>query len=195
MSGSFLTGKPRPVGGELHLLRSDEISISISRRRKRCWLSLGILKSPVKGKGGTAWRRPPVGNIPRTGTGNCAHTSKKDLISEVFFVITSCTRRQFSNPEFRGQDTAFSGKCLSCNGFRPPRHRGTGKPEREIGSMRDACRCPEFALQPRKLGIPGFIKPRSPGIKALRTGGSRGEALRFSHLHDKRHARDLPGID
>jgi len=195
MNGSFLTGKPRPVGGKLHILRSDEFSISLSNRRKRCWLSLGILKSPVKGKGGMHRRQPPVGNIPRTGTGNSAHTSKKDLISEFFFVITSCTRKQFSNPEFCGQDAAFSGKCLSCNGFQPLRHRGTAKLDLEVGSMRDACRCPEFAQQPRKLGIPGFIEPRSPGIKALRTGGSRGEALRFSHLHDKRHTRDLPGID
>jgi len=112
MNGSFLTGKPRPVGGELHILRPDEFSIPRSRRRRQCGLSLGILKSPVKGKGGPDWHRPPVRNIPRTGTGNCAHTSKKDLISEVFFVITSCTRKQFSNPEFRGQDTAFSDKCL-----------------------------------------------------------------------------------
>lgn len=183
MSGSFLTGKPCPVGGELHILRSDEFSISISRRRKRCWLSLGILKSPVKGKGGTDWRPPPVGNIPRTGAGNCAHTSKKDLISEVFFVITSCTRKQLSNPEFRGQDTAFIGKCLSYKGFRHPRHRGIEKLERGIGSMRDACRFPEFMSQISKWGFFGI--PTAPVDR--RPGG-------MASTHSRLMTNVMPGI-
>lgn len=117
-------GSPAPWARRFTFLRSDEFSISISRRRKRCWLSLGILKSPVKGKGGTDWHRPPVRNIPRTGTGNCANTSKKDLISEPFFVITSGNQKSSSNTVSYGQVTAFSGKCLSRKGFRPPRHRG-----------------------------------------------------------------------
>ncbi len=56
-------------------------------------MSLGIPKSAVKGKGGMDWHRPAVRDIPETGSGNYANTSKKDLISELFFVINTGKRR------------------------------------------------------------------------------------------------------
>jgi hypothetical protein len=39
---------------------------------------------------------------PKAESENRTKTSKKDLISHLFFVINSCNRRQVRNPESRG---------------------------------------------------------------------------------------------
>jgi hypothetical protein len=73
-------------------------------------LSLGILKSPVKGKGGPDWHRHPVRHIPGTRKENYAKIIKKNLISGLFFVINSGNWRQFRIPIPAGKHTAVHGK-------------------------------------------------------------------------------------
>jgi len=108
--------------------------------------------------------------------------SKKDLISDLFFVITTSNWRNLASRIPRARYTAVSGKRGSRKGFRPPRHRMDGRRQRERPDHSGTFRSPNSCRSPLNRDFPESRKPRSSGRVTLKTAAWAGPPLMLASL-------------